>query len=37
MTAAESGGKPLILPLGILALKRWLLWFLDQRKALFKL
>ena len=28
---------PLVLPLGMLALKWWLLWFLYQRKAFFKL
>jgi predicted acyltransferase len=28
---------PLVLPLGVLALKWWLLWFLYQRKAFFKL
>lgn len=27
----------LILPLGVLALKWWLLWFLHQRKAFFKM
>ena len=29
--------SPLVLPVGILALKWWLLWFLYQRKVFFKL
>ena len=28
---------PPVLPLGVLALKWWFLWFLYQRKAFFKL
>jgi len=32
-----GGLSPLVLPLGVLALKWWLLWFLYKRKVFFKL